>query len=72
MIKEIGGSRDWLVKECGLSSKDVTGYRSTYLTSNTKVRQVKKPIVQTRRMSFIADIKALYFTLPSDHQLRLL
>lgn len=42
MVKEIGGSRDWLIKKCGLPSKAVTGYRSTYLTSNPKVRKVKK------------------------------
>lgn len=42
MTKEIVGSRNWLVKKCGLPENAVTGFRSPFLTTNKRVRQVRK------------------------------
>ena len=41
MTKEILGSRKWLVNKCGLPADSVKGFRSPYLTTNKRTRQVK-------------------------------
>lgn len=40
VVKEIVGSRNYLLKTCKLPAASVTGFRAPYLTTNPRVRQV--------------------------------
>ena len=40
VVKEIVGSRTYLVKECKLPPQSVKGFRAPYLTTNPQIRQV--------------------------------